>query len=371
VAIGIVGALAFAAYDVARDLYDIIADMNDPKLAYDFVLSHPLVNALRLPCSTFAHVMAADGTTAEWFMWTGVSVAIIAALYLLIIVLDADYMEVAIARSARQYAALERFKRGQFISERTAKRKRRWSLPSLPHLGGFGTIAWRQLTGLAHAWNRRIMELFVLCIVGGLILRRYEIDENMRNSALPATLGVFAYLTVLASNFVRYDFRSDLDVMDGLKTLPISARRIAAAQLVAPTFLFASAYAALGLGMAIGVGKPGILFAAILLGAPFSALFIATENLTFLFWPVRMAYQTNMDVQHMGRAFFGLMVKFLILIPAYAIAAGLAFLSWYLLDSPALGYGTAAIVMWMETALVVPAIAAAFEKFDPSTDTPP
>ena len=244
-------------------------------------------------------------------------------------------------------------------------------MPSLPRFGGFGPVAWRQLTGAAHAWGRQVAGLYVICIAGGFILRQYDVTESVRDVSLPALMGILVYISVIGINFFRFDFRSDIDVIDGLKTLPITARRLAAAQIVAPTVLLTSVYIAVGLGTAIGVDRVSIVPIIGVLAVPFTALMIAVENLVFLLWPTRMAFQGNMDIQYMGRAFFAFMVKFLILGPACAIAAGAGLACGFLLESWALAYAVAACIMAIEAALTVPAIAAAFEKFDPSSDTPP
>lgn len=42
-----------------------------------------------------------------------------------------------------------------------------------------GPIAWRQLTTAAHVWARRILELYILCIVIGVALNRYVMQEAL------------------------------------------------------------------------------------------------------------------------------------------------------------------------------------------------
>jgi len=120
VAAGVFGALGYAIYTVLTDVSNTAGVQSDPALIYEFVFQHPVVRWMSMPFMPFAHVMAADGGAAAWAMWTTVSAAIVVALYVLIVLLDADYMEAAMARSAKQYATLERFKRGHFISARAA-----------------------------------------------------------------------------------------------------------------------------------------------------------------------------------------------------------------------------------------------------------
>ncbi|MBM3288758.1 MAG: hypothetical protein FJY92_01265 [Candidatus Hydrogenedentes bacterium] len=371
VAAAVLAAIAYAVFAALQDLSNAVGIQRDPGLIIEGVLNRPYILAVSLPFVPFAHVMAADGGAIAWGGWTLVCVGMIGALYAAILALDADYMESAIARSAKLYARVERLKRGQFFSERAITRARRWSIPQLPRFGGFGPVAWRQLTGAAHAWGYGLIALYALAIAAGVYVRRYDVDESIQDLALPVLLGLLLYLSIVIVNLIRFDFRSDIDVMDGLKTLPVRATTLAAAQLVAPTMLIAAMYCAIGLGTAIGVNRLDIAPAIAMLSVPFAALLIGTENLVFLLWPTRAPYQGNMDLQHMGRGVFALMVKFVILVPALGLAAGAGAACAFLTQSWALGYAVAALVMTIEAALTVPAIASAFDKFDPSTDTPP
>ncbi|MCC6795156.1 MAG: hypothetical protein IT366_08555 [Candidatus Hydrogenedentes bacterium] len=371
-AASVVALLGYALYSVMRDFAAIDHGIADPRReVIELLFEHPVVRTINAPFLPFAHVMAADGSASAWWLWLTVAVSQIAALYLLIVLLDADFMEAAMARSARQYAMVERFKRGQFITERAATKKRRWSLPELPQLGGFGPIAWRQLTTAAHVWARRIVELYILCTVIGIVLNRYIMQDGLSDFVLPVIGGLLMYITLLAINFIRYDFRSEIDVMDGLKTLPISAMRISAAQLVTPTVLLSLIYVAVGLCASIATGRPGDAVTIALLGPPFAALFTGIENATFLVWPVRMAFQGGVDLQHMGRAFLSFFVKFIVLAPACGLAAAAGLGCALLFDRQFAGVVAAALVLTIGAICTVPATAMAFEKFDPSTDTPP
>lgn len=80
-------------------------------------------------------------------------------------------------------------------------------------------------------------------------------------------------------------------------------------------------------------------------------------------WPVRMAFQGNMDLQHMGRAFLSFFVKFIILVPACGLAGAVGFGCALLLGSQFLGVMTAALVLAIEAVCTIPATAWAFEKF--------
>ncbi|MDZ4860753.1 MAG: putative ABC exporter domain-containing protein [Candidatus Hydrogenedentes bacterium] len=368
------GALVFAVgysmYAVFSDLASAVGMTPAPALLFDAVFNHPVVKSISLPFIPFANVMA-GGPVLALSTWAAVCVAMIALEYVLIIWLDADYMESAMTRSARQYEALERFKRGQVMSYRTSTRRRNWTLPSLPRWGGFGPIAWRQLLGATHNWGRVILLLYIVCVAGGLALPLTEHREKLGNLSLPLLLGFLAYISILVTNLFRFDFRSEIDTMDSLKTLPVSAATVSLAQITAPVVLMCSIYLAFGLGVAIAVRRPEIVLIVAVLAPSFAALLMAVENLTFLIWPARLGHQGNLDAKSLGRGFISFLVKIVILAPACGIAVAVAFANRWLFDSWAPGYFFASVILGLEAALVVPFVASAYARFDPSIDTPP
>ncbi|HRI87111.1 MAG TPA: putative ABC exporter domain-containing protein [Candidatus Hydrogenedentes bacterium] len=366
----VLASVAFIVFLVLRDVTSMVGGARDPSRVLSEFFDHHLIKAISFPFMPFAHVMV-GGPILDHLFWMGICAIMIVAEYVLIIWLDADYMESAIVRSARHHEALERFKRGQSMSYGAVLRRRRWTLPSLPYWGGFGPVAWRQLLGAFHVWARTLLGLAVVCLAGGMIVLQYDVSEDIRDLSLPALMGVSVYLSLLVTNLFRFDFRSEIDSMDQLKTMPASSFAIAAAELVAPTVTLTAIYLVLAVGTAIAMQRPEIVGIVLLISPPFAMLLMAIENFVFLTWPARVAHRGNMDSQQMARTFLGLLVKFLIMVPAGAVAVGVALACGFILKSWLLAWIAASWILTLEAALMLPVVAHAYDKFDPSVDTPP
>ena len=97
----------------------------------------------------------------------------------------------------------------------------------------------------------------------------------------------------------------------------------------------------------------------------------SVENLTFLLFPSRMATASPGDLQNFGRQAVLFFLKIAILLIAAGIAALCAGGLWILI-----GFKLAplAIVAWIvlmaEVAALIPCMALAFNRYDPSADTP-
>jgi hypothetical protein len=113
-----------------------------------------------------------------------------------------------------------------------------------------------------------------------------------------------------------------------------------------------------------------ILLAATLI-LPINVLLFCGENLVFLLFPHRPAAASPGDLQILGRKFVFLLMKGLVLMIGALIAGCFAALAWVISGKSLLILG---IVAWLalaaECAALVPAIAWAYRRFDPSVDTP-
>ena len=77
--------------------------------------------------------------------WGAAALAIDLGLLVLILKLDADYLEAAAAISQKIYERIRRAKQGGGVAMPAAPRPARFRLPQPPWLGGAGPVAWRQM----------------------------------------------------------------------------------------------------------------------------------------------------------------------------------------------------------------------------------
>jgi hypothetical protein len=103
---------------------------------------------------------------------------------------------------------------------------------------------------------------------------------------------------------------------------------------------------------------------------PINLLVFALENLVFLWYPHRLAALGAADIQTIGRQLLMMVIKMTIVFLGGGLAAGVGALAWWLTGQ---SWGAFLAGSWLVvTALglsLLPLIAHAFQRFDPSLDT--
>ena len=114
------------------------------------------------------------------------------------------------------------------------------------------------------------------------------------------------------------------------------------------------------------------LVIALAASVPFNAILFGTENFIFLLFPSRPAAVSPGDFQVLGRKFVFLIAKLIILLTCIIVAFVAA--GCGVDDSPATRSLPPTIVGWVilscEAAAMIPLIAWAYRRFDPSIHTP-
>jgi len=190
--------------------------------------------------------------------------------------------------------------------------------------------------------------------------------------AAPILSSMAMFLVILFPQMMRFDFRGDIDHLDDLKSLPISFRAVALAELAVPTALFALLALALALVGGVWFGLPVASLAMIALAIPPLALgVLALENFVFLLLPTRLF------VPGQGGAFFFsgrrmlLMILRLVLFTVGGgVGAGVAAIAWWITRSTTIAYFAAWSVAVLLALLLTEAAARAFRSFDVSLDMP-
>lgn len=334
------------------------------------------------PLSRFVETFLAQEVWPDLLVNAAMALGIDLLMLVVVFALDADFMEASASASARIYAQLQRVRRGEGVGPRSGKA--RFSLPTLPWLGGIGPIFWRQLTTAVRGLGRL---LFLLLIFGTLMVGPSltggsgEGDLHVVGTAVGMVVAMSLFLTTL----VPYDFRGDVDRLDVLKSLPVAPWRLAVGQLLTPVLLL-TLVQWIVLGVVQGVmGRVApllLVFAAFAL--PFNFLLFGLENLLFLLFPMRLTAAAPGDFQAMGRNVLFLLAKTFSLALVGGMAALMGGLVYYLvgLVLPATT-GTGERVQWsfalaaawgtvaLAAAGLVPLVARAFVAFDVARDTPP
>ena len=298
------------------------------------------------------------------------------ALVGMVFALDASYLEVSAASSAKRLAKVRKMVGGGGTIKFGGRRSGwlRVRPPSPSWWGGVGPNFWRQMVS-ALGDPQRIIILALIFGGGPYLAGSILVNQPRGQEILLATApSVIVPATLFLSLMLAYDFRGDLDVMETLKMLPIRPAQVALGQILTPTVLATLLQAIAAGGLLLGVGGlPGqgpIIGLGVLLLFPANLYFFAIENLMFLWYPSRPV-AGQFDGAAVVRQLLMLLVKGVaILIAAVwaaAIGAGAYFLAGRRLD---VGLVAANLALSGLALGLIPLLGHAFRQFDVSHDVP-
>jgi len=319
-----------------------------------------------VPVEPFVKVMFADPFWPGGLMWAAVGLGINGVLCGFILWLDVEYRESAISVSRRWFARLQSAKRTGVAPPTSTKAWGR--APRLPYWGGAGPIAWRQLT-TAMRNSRSLLTVAAIIAVGlAISLTNKDRDEDQVWYML---YGITAWMTILLTMMVRFDFRSDLDQMEGLKALPLAGYRIAVGQLLTPVLVCLVLQVAIFTTGAVVNSRPEVALAAAVFVIPVNVLLFGVENVVFLLFPSRVMAFNPGDFMSMGRQMLLMFLKFGVMGVAAMLALATGLFAYFVSgESWALTLTAAWLVLVAQAMLVLPVIAWAFNRFDVSADLP-
>ncbi|QDU84389.1 hypothetical protein Pla163_14960 [Planctomycetes bacterium Pla163] len=213
-----------------------------------------------------------------------------------------DWREVAVTTSGRLGARIARARR--LGTGASAANVSRWAarrrIPWVVGRGPLGAVFWRKSASILR--RARVTLLFAgltLALgVGGLlaVTREFEHDTGWAASLL------IVFGSVYLTGGLRFDLREDLDRIEELKAWPLSSRRLFLALLV-PQITVVGGFLALGCVIltVVGGGGPIPLACALAFLPVFLTGWVATDNLFFLLWPVRIVPGADGMLQDVGR----------------------------------------------------------------------
>lgn len=368
--IGIMAVLGISAIGYTR--YQ--ANENLSLLSWDYsslafsVLHSPTWKVISWPLASFFDLVTATS-------WAQLPLPLLIGLILNGLVLwaifgfDAAFEEQAAKSSALIYARILRTRGIKSSIEPLSGSETPTSVTLflLPYWGGIGPIVWRQSLSAIRSWSQILLAtvslsglIGILSIVGSSKVESHGLIAGM-------SIGLFHLLFFLPM-ILPFDFRGDVDQIAMLKTLPISPWSMAVGQIVIPslclTFIGWMTLLFYQICFTSLVNMPLIACSAIAL--PFLASYvIATENVLFLFFPVRIGAASPGDFQAMGRNFIQLFKKMLcMIVPAMALIFGL--IAGSITGSVWLGLFLGCFLILCATSILVVLAGYAFIWFDVS-----
>jgi len=338
------------------------------QLACDFDRT-TLGRLLTAPVQPVIQIILADRFDLNVLAHLGVACVAIAGLMLAVLWTEGHFQRLAQLRERRQVA------RGSVepvdsdgTGDEPIKR-----LPLAPLRGAWIALVFRQLLGLRH-YGGSVMLALVAPIILSLSPLLFCRDAGMTFVHVVGAL-VF-YSLVLLPPALRFDFRSDVDRMRLLKSLPIGPSPIVAAQLTTPV-LVASGFQLVIL-IIVAVIRPIAPWTVIMAWGvlvPVNVLIFALDNLIFLLHPHR-ARQEGLEV--FLRTMLTFSAKAVLFGLAVAVTIAWVYLSRWL--SQCFGWqqeATRALfsvgivsMVAMSACMATWAVVRAYSEFDASQDVP-
>lgn len=316
----------------------------------------------------FGQTITAQRVLPELIGWVALAAAVDLAMLGLVMRLDVNYLEAAVAVSQKLYQRRQQAQRRG--SAWITQSKSSWRLPSFPWWRGVGPIARRQLTSAIRSARGFLVFFLIMGVVVCVTL--FSIGDDASDVAQGSLVAQVLMFTIIFARTLCFDFRGDMDRLESLKSLPLGSVAITVGQLITPVLVMTTIHLLLlGVTALLMIVPPEVLLAIALFALPLNFLLFGLENLFFLLFPARMMASTPGDLQHVGRAMVEMFAKILALALCGGVAAGFGGLSYLVTGgSPVAALAAAWLVLATEAVMAVPCVAWAYRKFDVSTDTP-
>ncbi|MEX2114090.1 MAG: putative ABC exporter domain-containing protein [Pirellulales bacterium] len=318
--------------------------------------------AVLAPFEAFSRLLQAQ-TGAELALWLAMALAINAAVVVLILWSDTNFLEASLAASQKRYEMLQRARRGGGMPSIGVRSKPRLGLPRFPRLGGAGPIAWRQALDLLRNSARL---LFVLPAVIAMGAPAVFVGPH----GLTVSIVVLTFLvSFLISTVMPLGLRADLHHVEALKALPVRPALVVwgsiASAVLYPTII---QIAVLLLLTAISGQWPLASTLSACFVLPLNLLLVSVDSVLVLMYPSTRHFTAG-DPLVGARMALVFMVKYLYLALA-AIVPGLWVVAVDLALGDAIGVMAAGawVAMVVEGALTIWLASWLFARFDPSLE---
>jgi hypothetical protein len=283
-------------------------------------LDSSVFSYLALPFRPFIDLIVADGISPGSLRVSAMCSAGVAACVVGVI---ASYAVVAKRVERRERVAYRPTQQQtQAIAASTRKQNGELVIQFVPHWGGAGGLAWRQLMGARRHWGSLLTAMIAPAVLTCATL--FVIAEPY-NAYLCTVAALAFYTFLLLPTALRFDFRRDFERLAILKGLPVSPLAAVVGQSFAPVVI-ATVFQSIVLAVAVAARSLPLAFlpTSILVMIPINVFVFALDNLIFLLYPHRVQ-QEGLDI------FFRTMLTFtakgLLFAVALAAVAGWGFVA--------------------------------------------
>lgn len=186
------------------------------------------------PFDVYVHIFLAKSIFPDLLGWATLGLAMNLGLLAIIISLDSHSSEASIAASLKLHKRWTRA-RHSGLFQSTQPNIVRSFMHHPPMLEGIGPIAWRQLLTALRSSRKVLLVFLGLAMLAGPLLVIASADISIWS----LIGGVFFTAVFVLPRTLVFYFRSNLDIMENFKALPLSPLKISIGQLVSPV-LFTS-----------------------------------------------------------------------------------------------------------------------------------
>ena len=334
----------------------------------NFYYSTPM-RILLAPFQVYAKTILAANWYPTFFFWGSLGMAINLGLYALIVRLDADYLETAMNISNKMYERIRRVRSGGSMFDLKKSLTLKWKFPTPPWMGGCGPICWRQLVTAV----RNIKNLLLFLLTFGIGMGPALLAMGGKHEELIfVALGILAWMTVILAVSLRFDFRADLDHIAWMKALPIHSMAAALGEMAAPVLILSLIDILALISFVIAFKSLNYVFwGFVFCSIPYNLLVIGVQNLVFLLFPTRMIQASPGDLQQFGRQMATFFLMVLLLLVSLGLSAGLGWLAYWLLGGSKMAFLMIfTLALYGMSAVIVPYVAWAYDRFDVGEDLP-
>ena len=175
---------------------------------------------------------------------------------------------------------------------------------------------------------------------------------------------------IYLSFLISMSLQNDIERVSYLKSLPLRPMMIVLGELLGFVGLLSAVQGTFFLALCgLLPSVAGWLICAVVLSPPLNFLLFGIDKLVFYLYPTRLAKGAPGDFQNAGRQMLFVFLKMLALGGGLTLV-GVTVIPGAMLQSPLLAVIPAIAVLLAECAGLVPLLTYAFDRFDPSVDTP-
>jgi hypothetical protein len=337
--------------EATSDIATKVRDWLPRGASIDGLMELPFVKAVLLPLRPWAAMITASDAVT-FFAWLSVCAVIWYVGFELTARIPVDFRELSLATSADVAKKLNRVRRGALGASggSVSKRTLGWNLPWIFGRGGFGAIAWLKLASIVRkARGTLLVSAGVVALVTMMMTVAFDgstAAEVVAGAGMLALIGTFYLCAGL-----RFDFRTDLELMEQIKAWPVRPTLVFLATLLPEVLLVSGAlYAGILLRAAFTSEFHPAILAVLALQPLVTLAWVALDNAVFLFSPVRYSPGQEGALQHMGRSVVLMLLRAVLFGIVLIVAGGPAALAYYVvngsLDYDATALSIAIVVTW-------------------------